>query len=599
MSKLSGWLSRARAAERSGNLIIAYDLAAQGLKEHSDSIDLAYLATRVLARMGSTEHAASIYKKFQLDRERNLDFVMLKARLAKDRALHASAHRGAALRAAATNYGRIYARTHDGYPAVNAATLYLLAGDHKRAEFYARQALNSATGAVRSSIDRYYQLVTRAEAALICGQTQTAQEALQRAARYLGCDFDAAATTRKQLRLVCRATSTNPDVLEVIRPPAVLHYSGPTLLYNRRGHMLDSQRQRACIEKIADYLLRHNIGYAYGSLTAGAEILCAEACLQAHVDLHVVLPFNENEFIDTMVRSGGPIWVRRWKKCISCAKSVTFATTDAYQGDDGLFTYACRLAMGLAILRARHLDAKLSHLKLQIKGWNFDPAGYAANLQKWQQQGHPAVSLALTKPGRTRDRNRKRATRKTRLPPRSTRALIFGDVAGFSRIPDHLIPLFQKRFMGTIAAVLHRYARHVVYRNSWGDAVYIVMDDAVIAAECCLVIQQAISRVNFSRRGLPSNLTLRLAAHFGPVYNDRDPIRDEPSFYGVHTTFAARMEPVTPPGTVYVTEALAAAIAIEKAHRLHLEYVGNVPLAKNFGYTRMYSISPVKGNGHG
>jgi len=40
-----------------------------------------------------------------------------------------------------------------------------------------------------------------------------------------------------------------------------------------------------------------------------------------------------------------------------------------------------------------------------------------------------------------------------------------------------------------------------------------------------------------------------------------------------------------------VTEAMAAAIAMANAPRLRAEYVGNVPMAKGFGSTRMYSLS--------
>ena len=179
------------------------------------------------------------------------------------------------------------------------------------------------------------------------------------------------------------------------------------------------------------------------------------------------------------------------------------------------------------------------------------------------------------------------------MPPRFSRALLFGDVKGFSKTPDHLIPVFQKRMMGTIAGVLRRYGRHVLYRNSWGDAIYVVIDDPIVAAECCLAIQEAITRAKTAGYGLSPELALRLSAHFGPVYDGHDPIRDEPTFFGAHTTLAARIEPVTPPGNVYVTEAMAAAIAMANAPRLRAEYVGNVPMAKGFGSTRMYSLNRV------
>ncbi len=590
----SDWIDRVRTAERSGDFLVAYDIATQGLAEHPDSVDLRYLATRVLARSGATDQAAALYKRFELERERKLDFAMLGARIAKDGALAAPADRRTALRAAAAAYGRIYARTPDHYPAVNAATLYLLAGDPQRARLYARRALRASDrGSDRTSIERYYRLASRAEAALICGDAERARQALLQAARYLSGNFDAAASTRKQLRLVCRATRTSLDILDLLRPPAVQHYYGPALAGHASRHLPDRTRERDIVKKIVDHFTQHGIGYAYGSLSAGSEILCTEACLRAGAELHVVLPFNKDEFVATMVRVAGSSWVRRFKACLDRAKSVTFATGDAYQGDNSLFTYACRLAMGMAILRAQHLDTEVSHLRLQIGGWDPDPAGYASDLRMWHAQDLASRVLVLTESSVATPHVQKRPTPANRMPPRFSRALLFGDVKGFSKTPDHLIPVFQKRMMGTIAGVLRRYGRHVLYRNSWGDAIYVVIDDPIVAAECCLAIQEAITRAKTAGYGLSPELALRLSAHFGPVYDGHDPIRDEPTFFGAHTTLAARIEPVTPPGNVYVTEAMAAAIAMANAPRLRAEYVGNVPMAKGFGSTRMYSLNRV------
>ena len=191
------------------------------------------------------------------------------------------------------------------------------------------------------------------------------------------------------------------------------------------------------------------------------------------------------------------------------------------------------------------------------------------------------------------------ARRASRIPARFARAILFGDVKGFSRTPDHLIPIFQQRIMGAVARVLRHYDRHVLYRNSWGDAIYVVIDNPIVAAECALSIQAAIAKARPGRYGLPADLAMRLAVHFGPVYDGRDPIRDELTFFGAHTTMTARMEPVTAPGQVYVTEAMAAAVAMAGPVDLRVEYVGNIELAKGFGATRMYALSRFRSTGPG
>jgi len=590
---LSGWVNRIRAAEKSGDLFVAYDLAMQGLTEHPDSVNLRYLATRILARSGATNHAAAMYEHFRLGRKRNIDIASLGARITKDVALAASTNKRKALRFAAAAYGRIFARTPTHYPAVNAATLYLLAGDHRRARSYARRALDASNrGSDRTSVDRYYRLASRAEAGVILGDIDLARGCLREAARHLGTDYDAAATTCRQLQLVCRTTGTNPDILDVIRPPAVLHYCGPALA--RSGISLDRQFERHVIDKITIHLAQRKIGFAYGSLSAGGEMLCAEACLRAGVELNVVLPFDQDEFVTTRVHAAGSRWLHRFRTCLARAKSVTFATADSYQGDNALFTYAGRMAMGLAILRAQHLGTAVSHLKVETGGWDPDASGYADNLRIWHAHHLSSHLLAPATPAlATREAPKAALPRRRHVPPRFARALLFGDVTGFSRTPDYLIPVFQERLMGAIAVALQAYHQHVLYRNSWGDAIYVVIDDPVIAAQCCLNIQDAIRKARQTHYGLSSELVLRLAAHFGPVYDGHDPIRDEPTFFGTHTTIAARMEPVTVPGQVYLTEAMAAAIAMASAPHLCVEYVGNIPMAKGYGSTRMYSLSRV------
>lgn len=591
MTFLSLWVDQVKAAENSGDLFVAYDLATQGLAEHPDSIDLRYLATRALARSSATDQAAAAYAKFDLGRSDNGDVAALGARLAKDQALAARTDRAKALRAAARAYAKVFAVNGEYYPAVNAATLYLLAGERKQARAYARLALTASERSPDGDeMEPYYRAATRSEVALVLGEPEAAREALQAAAAHLHGNFTAAATTRKQLRLICDATGASKDLLDLIHPPVVMQYYGPALVTKR--FVGGAECEREFRESAAAHLAQNTIGYVYGSLSAGADIVCAEACLRANLELNVVLPFREDEFVDRMVRPAGPAWVRRFRACLGGAKSVTFATTDSYQGDESLFTYACRLAMGMAILRAQHLDSRAEHLRLAADGWQPDLAGYDASLKTWQRQGRASGKVAQAPPIATA-RRPKLPRPKHALPPRFPRAVLFGDVKGFSKTPDYLIPVFQKRLMGTIAATLRRFGGHVLYQNSWGDAIYVVIDDPVIAANCSLAIQEALKKKDFSTFGLSRDLALRLAAHFGPVYDGHDPICDEPTFFGAHTTIAARMEPVTVPGEVYVTEAMAAALALAGRHRLRTEYVGRVPMAKGFGSTRMYALARV------
>src|SRR5262249_8749730 len=89
--------------------------------------------------------------------------------------------------------------------------------------------------------------------------------------------------------------------------------------------------------------------------------------------------------------------------------------------------------------------------------------------------------------------------------------------------------------------------------------------------------------IDWGSRGLPEDLALRIGLHAGPVYACTDPVTALPTFVGAQVTRAARIEPITPPGKVYVSEQFAALAAAEGVREFDCEYVGITPTAKGFG----------------
>ena len=70
----------------------------------------------------------------------------------------------------------------------------------------------------------------------------------------------------------------------------------------------------------------------------------------------------------------------------------------------------------------------------------------------------------------------------------------------------------------------------------------------------------------------------------------KDLVLESPSFMGTHISRMARIEPVTPPGAVYVTEPFAAALELAGCTDLRCDYVGHMPAAKDYGRLRMYRL---------
>jgi hypothetical protein len=578
----SEWLAAARNAERRGELLTAFDLAERGLAQHPEDVWLKHRAVLALARAGATEEARRRFDEYGLAEIETEDIAALRARIVKDTALAADGdeRRRNAARSAAL-YGEIFARTEGYYPAINAATLSMIGGDPERARELAGRVLEL----VRRSESDYYSAATEAEAQLLLGDVEAARAALARAAAEHGGDYGALATTRRQLRLVCEATGIDADVLAALAGPAVVHFCGHLIAAEHATGRFPAGAEETVSKLIAEAVNGHPAGYAYGSLASGGDILWAEALLAQGAELHVVLPFSRDEFVQTSVAPAGPRWVERFHGCLAAASSVRYATEDAFLGDDVLFRYGAELAMGLALLRARYLDAEARQLAV----WDGAPAngaaGTAIEIATWQRTGRPATVVS---PNGARS-----SAGVTTSPPargRVVRAMLFADIKGFSKLSDEQLPRFADRVLGAFGAVLEQQDEDVLYRNTWGDGIYVVLSDAAAAGECALELQRAMEQVDLEAEGLPLHLALRLAGHVGPVFHVRDPVLQALSFMGSHVSRTARIEPVTPPGSVYVTEFFAAALVLAGRDEFVCDYVGHMPAAKDFGRLRMYRL---------
>jgi len=598
------WIALVRRYESEGELFQAYDIAMQGLARFPRDFALKYRAVSCLASIRATAQATELFEKLGLDLTDaeiaelppalRMDIPCQRARLRKDAALNATGDaRRLLLCEAATLYEHCYRREAAAgneeayYPAINAATLWLLAENRDRA---ARLAHDVLTGlAARPGKPSYYELVSAAEARLILGEVEAARALMGRArAAVTGAadaDYRGLASTNHQLRLVVGAKRIDPLVLASLAPPKVVHYCGHIIAAPRTQGRFPADQENRVRDQIERQLAAMDIGFAYGSLAAGADILFAEAILDRGASLNIVLPFDRREFVSESVRPSGRGWVTRFERCLRAATTVRYATMDRYLGDDQLFAYCSRLAMGRALLAARHLAAEA----VQVTVWDgtaaTGPAGTAVDVATWRQSGHPSARIdsgsTLTGPV---------AARSGGAGGRRTRAMLFGDISGFSKLTDSQLPRFVNTVLGASAAVVDRYRKDILLANTWGDGLFLVFDDAGKAADCALDLQEAIAAVDLAAAGLPSDMALRLGGHLGPVYTARDPILKRDNFFGAHVSRAARIEPVTPEGCIYVTETLAAVLALHNADRFECDYVGNTQAAKRYGKMRMFLL---------
>jgi class 3 adenylate cyclase len=171
----------------------------------------------------------------------------------------------------------------------------------------------------------------------------------------------------------------------------------------------------------------------------------------------------------------------------------------------------------------------------------------------------------------------------TRDIERRPRAMLFGDMHAFSGLHDDQLPRFIEVILGSFAQVIERNRADILLANTWGDGLFLVFDDAGKAAGCALELQEAVSQIDLAANRLPSEMALRVGVHLGPVYSACDPVLKRDNFFGAHVSRAARIEPVTPGGSVYVTETIAAVLALHNSEAFTCDYVGMTEGAKHYG----------------
>ena len=567
-----------------GDLIAAYDAAMLALAEGASDPKLRFLAVLALARMGATDQAFDLYEAQNLAADKTVDSQSIYARLLKDRALAAQAgDRPSRLREAAFAYAGIFRETGDYFPGINAASLLVLAGDRKSGEALARDIL---AGPALASPSNYYEHATVGEALVVLGRLADARAAFEEAARAPDSDYGSLSTTRQQVARLARALghadATIGDLLAPLAAGSIIHFTGDMLA-------ADPRRDRDLAEKIRQILADEEVICGYGSLSCGADILFAEGLLERGAELHVILPSSPEVFTEVAVRPGGETWLPRFARCFEKAKSKAVVGHDAYAGDPSSFAFADEIAMGLAMVRARSLAVPVGQLGLCDDAPGNGVERTAIDMVAWQSHGGRTRTIRLEPAARLSIPARPAA--ETAYPPRTGKAILFADFAGFTKISEKDLPEFWDRMLGSVSRAISAHAKAIIQRNTWGDAVFLVIADPMSAARLALDVQESIMVGLSGLSSLPPTSMMRVALHYGLVFEGWDPVTERLNFFGAEVSRTARVEPITPPGNVYATAPFVSSLMLQNGAGIQCTYVGQVPLAKNYGKERLFRLS--------
>jgi class 3 adenylate cyclase len=577
------------SAQKSGDYLNEYDLARAAIKLDPNDEFFQYCAVLALSRCNAKQRALDTFYSYKLHNSGSEYIRALEARILKDLAFLSVDESVSPMTldpskfyAAARTYQKEYDITGGHYSAINAATLYLLAGEEELADLLATAAIDIA---LKDEGPLYFSLATRAEAYLLLNREDAARAMIAEVAKYNDNNLLTRARTHHQLKLICEYRNIDPSILDPILPETVIHYCGHAF-YNHQP--IDDLAERELKGQIEQAISESHCTIAYGSLMAGSDILFAESILKLGGELNIWLPFGQENFCNVAVRPAGKQWVERFQACIEKANTVSYATESDFLGDESLFGYCSDVAMGMAIMRANSLGSKRLQLAVLNPNLANQSRGTISNIKKWNDLGHPTrlVPSPEISPKPPAQRSKLEYPTNRREP----HAILFSDIRGYSKLSDRDILWYYNELHPLLAKVLDEFRSDIQHIDTWGDAIFLVTEKASTVAKIAVALNTVLAEIDQSKLSIKEPLMMRIGLHFGPVYKLYDHLAECYTYSSNDVTKTARIEPVTPPGEIFGTEPFVAMLELEGEGWANFEYAGTLSSAKNFGAFRMFHI---------
>lgn len=607
-----------------GEPLLAYDILTEGLKNEPADVALRQQVALSLARSGAPQRSNAILTQLRAEGHRDEETLAILARTHKDLWTLATmkSERTRQLNLAHKFYYESYKLNRGYYSGINAATLALLSGKEDEARGLAHEVhaacLTELKTLPKNSEYRYWPLATLGEACLILRRFSEAEDWYAQAAKTGRGNYAELSSTRRNARLLLNHLQRDSTSIEqALKIPDIVVFAGHLIDHAERATpRFPAQLEPAVRDAIQKQVKKIAPGFGYASGACGSDILFLEAMLERGGEANVVLPFAKEQFIEDSVAFAGGDWLKRFESVLERATTVTTASSERIEEGSMSFEYANLLLYGLADIRARQLETNLVPLAVWDQKPGDGPGGTASAVAHWKNLGQDVQVIDLAKMlqdetagGHIEKRRRRPAksvtpavagsSKRTRsktaatLPTRIM-AMLFADAVNFSKLTEQQIPLFLKHFLGAIGKLISTSPHAPSIKNTWGDGLYFVFSDVRDAGLFALDLCELMVSTDWSKKGLPKAINLRIALHAGPVYSCVDPVTGLASFTGTHVSRAARIEPITPPGQVYASQAFAALSAAQGVKEFLCDYVGQTPLAKGYGTFATYHVRDAK-----
>jgi class 3 adenylate cyclase/tetratricopeptide (TPR) repeat protein len=600
---------------RLGEPLMAYDVLSEGLKKWPTDIRLQQLLALALARGGATQRANDLLLKLVNSGKNDEETMSLLARTHKDlwQETIVLEERAEQITLAAQRYQQAYQMSGNYYPGINAATTTMLMGDDETARAIAAEVREKCLTQLLPVSQReeqdYWLLATLGEAALILEENSEAEDWYHQAVTLAQGKYGDLSSTHRNASLIVEYRQGDMALIQrCFQLPKVVVFS---------GHMIDEpgrttprfppEIESQVYQAIRDRLIQLDARLGYASAACGSDILFLEALYELGGEVHIVLPHEREQFIkDSIDIIPGSSWRHRFENVLAKATEVIIPAHYNLAPSNIVYEYTNSILYGLAKMRAEQLNTEL----IPMAVWNQQIGGLggtARAIEYWQKwHNHMAVIdikeilQSVTTNGNIEATERQQAeqfsqtsvqtTSVSEGKDRSIMALLFADVKGYSKLKEKQISIFVEHFLGKVAHFEAQSNYQPVMKNTWGDALYYVFPHVRQAGLFALELCDIVQNTDWEKVGLPADLNLRVALHTGLVYQFINPITGMTNYSGTHVNYAARIEPITPPGKVYSSQAFAAMVTSEGVKEFSCDYVGQTPLAKSYGTFPTYHV---------
>ena len=611
------WERQARAALKEGDASTALRILEAASLHAKLQPGFPYLYAQALAQTGQSGRARLVLMDLLSRGNVTCDILSLVGRTFKETWLRTGST--SALSAAIAAYQKaVGLAPADPFPAINAASLSLLAGNVASARELANHTVRLCQKPQKSKDDDRWREATLGEAYLCLADFEKAREHYAKVIA-AGMDVRERCSARRHARILLEYLGQDIHTLDdCFGAPAVIVFS---------GHMLDSpqsppreRRFPAELEPAVASQIRRVLAVSvpaigFSSAAAGSDILFLEQMMSFEQAYHILLSGPEKEFVERSVSYAGAGWEERFRKILISAKSVDEPNSHHPADNSPAYWFATRLLSGRALMQARQLNLDLIALAV----WNGKPGvgmGGTASFVNYWNLDFP-LAFGQTKPklkiisldSLTGERVEIREAVEEPITPspaktdkrsacqiqQDIKAILFANVVGFNTLAEEQLPLFNEHFLGTASQLVGATCDKPSSVNTWGNGFYMVFDEADQAGRFAVQLRRILEpppggEADWSRHGLPADLGIRIALHAGPVFSMFNPLVRQVAFTGRHMNLAAALEPTTSKGEIFTTEHFAVLASTGALPSFFCEYIGQRTLPADAGAVRVYRL---------